>query len=152
MIENAHILINEDFLKLLNLPYKFHLTGSHYFGGSTKGSDYDFFVQEGVDIELDLEELGYELINHADYVDDKSIVRVYEKITHDRIAKSKIQIQLVEDAEKKCQVQKLLKQYFPGRLPGMKNDRSALWNLAYLAYDAWLEKQKAISEHTGVPL
>lgn len=152
MIENASILFNEEFLKLLSLPKKFYVTGSRYFGGVTENSDYDFFVQDDEEIHEMLKGLGYDVIQHHDYANDKSITYVYEKISYYRNETHKIQIQVVKDAELKYEVQKFLKRHFHGGLPGMKMDRSALWDIAFLAYETWIKQRKEnVNELVGTP-
>lgn len=84
-----------DFLK--DAPFTFHLTGSRAFGSNNPDSDWDFFVEEGVEVENWLILNGFEY----DMFD-------YKATTTKVCRNAKIHVQLVKNFNQKLKAQELL--------------------------------------------
>ena len=126
MIMNEHLTGSEKVrIGLRALPYKFHLTGSRYFGGYNEHSDTDYFVQNQRYLETDLKDLGFTRVisRQTDYQDRDCI-----SIWHHELAA--IHIQIVKDAEKKLKIQQQLKKSTVlSHIP--KEKRYLIWDMAY---------------------
>lgn len=102
--------------------YEFYLTGSHYFGGATKSSDRDYFVEDTVGIFGFLTQLGFEIKSENAYTDKhvKSVLRHYT---------AKIDVQIVNSASEKLRVQQKIKDQCTFYNKLSKSDRVSLWNM-----------------------
>lgn len=103
--------------------FKFHLTGSRYFGTAHNGSDTDFFVQDSPEVRKFLEENGFKTIP-GKYRDTQ---------TTDVFKRESIDIQVVKDYSLKLKAQELIlfmcaNKHF--KWP-YKNERCKLWNCAF---------------------
>lgn len=83
--------------------FEFFLTGSRYFGTSTPGSDWDFFVEDTPDVIAFLEGIGFELQTDKEYSHDRVTVNTYRL--------QNVEVQLVSDVGLKKRAQFLLKRY-----------------------------------------
>lgn len=128
---------------LMDSGYEFFLTGSHFFGGSTDKSDFDFFVQEGLtvngvngtDVEFWLTNQGYENILKRHIYNDMETVAVYRK----KGEWGQIDIQIVKDADTKYKAQRLIKHKMMWLYEKLsKEKRNRLWDFSYmLVNDQW---------------
>lgn len=125
---------------LMQSGYEFFLTGSHFFGGATDKSDFDFFVQEGLkvdglDIECWLVGEGYTNLLTRHIYNDMEVCAVYRK----KGEWGQIDIQVVKDAYTKYKAQRLIKHKMMGIYCKLsKKERSQLWGFAYmLVNDQW---------------
>lgn len=103
----------------------FWLTGSRFFGTHRDDSDYDFFTQDYMGIELYLAQgLGFHREWSESYTDPiaKSCWR-----------KDNVHVQVVSDADLKLDVQMWLKEH--PRLLGFDKERNrAVWTTAIIAF------------------
>lgn len=123
-------------------PFEFHLTGSRFFGYDTPESDWDFFVDSAVlgglfGLENWLRHIGF--YKDSDIIDysKTSIVQVWKHTL------APIQIQIVEDAQLKADVQNVMNSiprltYQMGELS--KECRKVLWDVALATFSAGEEK------------
>lgn len=117
------------------LPNRFFLTGSRFFGGYTKDSDWDFFVEDNLELRNSLNILGFIALPKQEMIDKgynaSQFVEVLEKQTQDGV----IQIQMIKNIYAKETCQNLIKEYFLERFNAMdKEGRKALWSLLLLAH------------------
>lgn len=132
---------NSPLATLMASKYKFFLTGSHFFGGITDKSDFDFFVQEGSDVlGMDIEfwlvnHQGYENILKRHIYNDMETVAVYRK----KGEWGQIDIQIVKDADTKYKAQRLIKHKMMWLYEKLsKEKRNRLWDFSYmLVNDQW---------------
>ncbi len=105
--------------KLNEMVDTFHLTGSNFFIGS--GRDIDYFVQNRVGLQLELERIGFYYISNSKYGDSNcvTVMRAYDEYQR------QIDIQIVVDASLKQRVQEKLKEV------GYKHPTMEEWNLAF---------------------
>lgn len=130
-IKTGTTLVPQLYAALLLLEessYEFFLTGSRLFGGYRQNSDYDFFVQEGKEVESYLQELGFVEDTGASYDDDQSFVKVLTLNTNEGV----VQVQLIKRdmLARKELAQRLLQGRYQGcGLPGDKSHQKELWFL-----------------------
>jgi hypothetical protein len=105
--------------------YRFHLTGSRYFGTHTKDSDYDFFIENDDGLETWLKDHGFNLISKP-YVNANTIV-VYRHPMG-------IDVQIVLDADRHFKVQKALDETGVMGLLKDKSVISRLWKTLLIMY------------------
>lgn len=129
--------LNRDLFSICSSVHKFGLTGSRFFGGYDEKSDWDFFVKNNSDVRLFLEELGFQEEKFTGYTDELTVMvmRKYYyscKFYVDQHSDDcqHVDIQLVSDFELKEKASKILLRNFRGTLPGDKDDRKSLWNMA----------------------
>lgn len=85
---------------LMLLDFKFHLTGSRFFGNATDESDWDFFAEYDMGLLKKLFDLGFYDRTISSYGGDTQLVYLMEW--------ENIQIQLVRDIRTKIAAQALL--------------------------------------------
>ena len=135
-------------MELRTSSFHFHLTGSRFFEDHNSISDYDFFAQEGQEIENFLLDLGFKKIETLSYYNDDQIINVFRLRINNSwidIQNSWIDIQLVKDVELKRIVQKTIKEkYFIQYLKMDKMQRRDLWNvLYYVCYNLLSQNPKS---------
>ena len=122
---------NEMLMILNESPYNFHLIRNHFFDGDTYY--YDFLATFCPEVIEFLKSLGfYELYQAHDYDDDNTIcvMRYYNS------DKLHIDIQLVNDANKKNKVQEIIDNNFIEIYNSLdKEKRKKFWDSMYQVYD-----------------
>lgn len=108
-----------------NTRYRFYLTGSRYFGRAVTTSDWDFFVEDGTTIRLDLKGIGFKCISDATSYRDKLTVSVY------RYEDEKIDVQIVKDAKLKYRAQQYIENFPLIWNKFSKHEMDALWDFAF---------------------
>ena len=83
-------------------PYRFHLTGSRFFGGAKINSDWDFFAAESDDIKDFLVSREFQRIERDEIYCDRGMAQVYH---HPRL---NVHIQLVNDVKSRLTAQRIL--------------------------------------------
>lgn len=151
-IYNFLTLVELCLLALKDSDKDFFLTGSRFFGGATKNSDWDFIASHSDSTEEFLWKLGFKLNEDVqDYLDPmttKVLTKYFccceehhqdqyeqygvcEKVEHSDECQ-KIDIQLCHDFDTKIKVRDILKESFNRNgLPGDKYQRSYLWSMVY---------------------
>ena len=108
--------------------FDFHLTGSRFFGTQTENSDFDFFVEYSTQVEEYLKENNFFGYNSG--YEDTETMMVYNY----QVGDTRIDVQLVKNASTKAMIQEVLKSHplvVQMMSRGMKDDRTAMWNLMY---------------------
>jgi hypothetical protein len=130
-------VLNKDLFSISSSDHKFALTGSRFFGGYDEKSDWDFFIKNNSDVRLFLEELGFQEEKFTGYTDELTVMVVRKYYCSCKFSDNQhsddcqhIDIQLVSDFELKEKASKILRRNFRGKLPGDKDDRKSLWDLA----------------------
>lgn len=90
------------FCQLEEMPEKFYLTGSRFFGTSDLKSDFDFFVEDKATLLTRLENLGF-IKSPLSYPDCQTI----SVFTHP----SNIHVQIVKDARLKQKAQEIIEKH-----------------------------------------
>jgi len=107
----------------------YYLTGSYFFGIPNKiFSDVDVMTEDTAATRIGLLLLGFEVMKsgYYDTLDD---------VTSDVLQKGRVQVQLIQDVQKKRQARDLIREYAPLRHRySMGANRTALWNY-YLHLD-----------------
>lgn len=126
--------------RMQNSSYKFHLTGSRFFGKATQVSDWDFFCENSQEIRNFLRDLGFrELSKTKRFGKDAVKVTSYEFAYVDQNVAEvwrhklyQIDVQLQKDVGLKLTAQNILKEILP--CVGLaKEQRFKLWNAAFRA-------------------
>lgn len=121
--------------------YKFHLTGSRFFGNSKENSDWDFFTEYSISVKSYLSDMGFVTLTEScrSYNDQetRSVMRFIDN-------KLQIDVQLVNDVKKKVRVNNAIK-HRPDFLKLMnslgKNDRTAFWDmLLFCSGEDWFNR------------
>lgn len=101
-----------------------HLTGSHYFGTATPGSDVDFYAEDCAKNRAVLERLGFQQLTHKLHP-AANTTAVYWR------GDIRVHVQLVRDAQLKERTQRLMRDCGFG--PYLKHKATAyrLWLFAY---------------------
>lgn len=108
--------------------FNFFLTGSRFFGTHTDKSDTDYFVQEDNRIMGFLEELGFRMLGYGEqHYHDCECVCVM------RNEYEKIDVQIVRNAVKKNEIQKILA---TGIIVPVGSLNTHTWDVAYLMYNS----------------
>ena len=125
--KNAPVLPVVDFMT--NTGHPFYLTGSRFFGTAKPGSDWDFFAPYTQGICNALRTLGFvELTHSSSSYNDQDTRAVFRYVSPE----ISIDVQLVNDADRKQRIQEIIKHH-PGfrdlmtKLP--KEKRTTFWNL-----------------------
>lgn len=139
MISNVRLLpITVEMI--LRSPHEFHLTGSRFFGGVHKESDWDFFALYSQELRAQLLESGFKKNNDETYSGDTEVFEVLSKNCIDPVTLKpvKVDVQLLKVLQKKVSVQEAIKQTFSSGtgLPGDKTTPRCIWLAAYAGYDA----------------
>lgn len=130
MITNLSAVLPSIVETLNGSSFKFHLTGSRYFGGVKVESDWDLFIEESEEVIQFLSSIGFEM-DFESFYDDPSVIAVYYGycIHHDR--RVKVDVQLVSNAELKLEVQRVLQQCWPSGMSHFdKLTSRAIWKVA----------------------
>lgn len=117
--------------KMEDSPFKFILTGSHFFKNATVSSDYDFFVEATANKEIIkfLENLGFDRISSSGY-QDTIISAVYRYEMKNGTA---VDVQIIQKGQfgTKVEAQTLIaRKFHPDELPTTKEGRTAMWDFA----------------------
>lgn len=106
--------------------HDFYLTGSYYFGGTHRGSDFDFFAENIPEIREWLEFNGFqEMVGmHSSYM-DMNTSSVY------RHRQANIDVQLVHDLQMKQVAQDMIKQAGSMSVMATKTQKKSVWELVY---------------------
>lgn len=109
-------------------PYIFYLTGSKFFGGVTKTSDTDYFVQNSPLLDEFLSKNGFGQVKMSRAYTDYLLVDLW--VNRDE----NVHVQVVSDAKHKLRAQELLKHDEWSRLYKFlpKLMRRDLWNIAIM--------------------
>jgi len=135
MIDNINNILPAIINTLIDSSLNFYPTGSRYFGGVTKDSDWDFFVEDSGQVRGFLDDLGF-TPNDSETYDDSTVVGVWSYYTNNSRDKglTKIDVQLVGESRisSKLMVQRLLKDHFGNiGLPGDKQTQRDIWKLMF---------------------
>jgi len=111
--------------------FKFHLSGSKFFGYSNKKSDTDLFVQDSTQVRRFLQHLGFKPFGGRYYgiILDQDACDVYRL----REGKSWIDVQLSKDFEARIKAHKLA---VSAKVPWVlipKKQRYLVWNILFAA-------------------
>jgi hypothetical protein len=117
------------FADMQTSEFVFHLTGSQFFGNARVDSDYDFLVQDSLQVREFLQDLGFKKLSNNDY-NDSSIVAVFRY--YQGSARS-VDVQCVKNVELKLKAQDLIRECYGSDLPKDRLERCRLWNLAVRA-------------------
>lgn len=148
MITNLSNVMPEVIQTLHDSKYQFVMTGSRVFGGVTPESDYDFFVKHDESIDDFLGKLLF-YRNHEKEYKDVSTVAVYTREPAFS-GNPAIDIQVLSPImfEAKVAVQNILLKMFKGAcLPGDKQFRRELWDIALTMY---LRGQESVANNSLV--
>jgi hypothetical protein len=133
--------------EMASSPFNFYLTGSRFFGYHSEMSDWDYFVEDTVEVREFLTNLGFSdmatpiLRPSWDCWNDQGSSRLSEKF-YDlqnmqgtnaifEHSKTHIHVQLVQDPILKNEIQILLKKHgFPWSVANKRQLRK-IWNLAF---------------------
>jgi len=122
--------------------FKFRLTGSRFFGGAKEGSDYDFYVESGSDVESFLKNLGFVDLGkeHPYHKGDKLLDKLFElqlwsnDYAYDQGCEPDIviHVQLIppDRIQLKDKIQNAIRESGIAGSLQSKVDRKALWKLA----------------------
>jgi hypothetical protein len=116
------MLLPVELVLLHKAPLEFILTGSHYFGGATMNSDYDFFVQASLAVTDWLEDNGWKKTIAEPY-SDINTVSVYKR--------GPVHVQVTYDSAWKGIVQEWIKTSYPLFHLCTKSTRAGIWKLGY---------------------
>jgi hypothetical protein len=107
---------------LANMPYQFHLTGSKFFTG--RGKDTDFFVEFSEELQANLSEIGFKHLNNSNYSDSNclAVMRINDPVV------GSVDIQLIKDVYMKVKVQDVFKSL------GYARPCSEDWDLAFAVF------------------
>lgn len=112
-------------------PFRFYLSGSRFFGFEKPGSDWDFFVEDHLDLENWLTNNGFTQESFCPYVSTE-ILRIWNH------GPQQIHVQVVKNARLKSAVQESLynsvERYSLYNFS--KEDRKVLWNIAITLFQA----------------
>lgn len=115
-------------ITLQQLPVDLYLTGSRFFNPKCD-ADFDFFCQNTPEIQSLFKSLGYADITSRFYEGCCQVVKVYRK--------GKIDVQLVQNAILKQQIQQQLLSFYGTRFNNFpKSERKIYWRLAYAIAEA----------------
>lgn len=128
-------LLTVKMMEMEKSGFLFYVTGSRFFGGVHKDSDYDFFVVDSPELRNWLYRQGFVKLSESDldYADDPFFAQVFQWDAH-----GVIQVQCIREEviEQKIQVQKLLAKLYQGKgLPGDKAFKRHLWKTANHVFD-----------------
>ena len=130
MIANINAVFPVIIKSLTDSPFQFYLTGSRFFGGATRDSDWDFFTKYTPEVLGYLSAMGFEKDFDSSY-DDPSVDAVYYGYCEHQGHRVKVDVQLVNDAYAKLEVQKALSTCWPSGLSHFdKETRKAIWKAA----------------------
>ena len=153
MLKNTQPFIHTEAQLMINSLhesiFEFYLTGSHYFGNTTKNSDWDFFTEYSLDSMSFLLSKGFKKDEGAHYSDrlcsgvftwkPTMPADFYDQGYHESIAdaaecfdrlsrSSHVQIQLVSNAALKETVQFFLKRTVDKSVFSNKETVTGIWN------------------------
>jgi hypothetical protein len=122
-------------LALLNVSsHTYYLTGSRFFGNSTRTSDWDFFT-----IEYSREELvrlGFKSISSEVMTDLGYDRSQFSSIYELQLLDGTIQVQLIANIQAKIAIQSLIKSSYLETFNSMtKQARKDLWSLLLISYN-----------------
>lgn len=118
-------LIVSVFAEMQTPQFVFHLTGSQFFGNARADSDYDFLVQDSLEVREFLQSLGFKKLYNSGY-DDSSIVAVFH---YHGVNEPSVDVQCVENLEVKLKAQGIIRDCYGSDLPKERSERCKLWNL-----------------------
>lgn len=128
--------------------YKFHLTGSRYFGNHHSQSDWDYIVQNSAGVHDFLVDLGFTFTKDREHYNDVNTVSVYS-LQYGVNTWEKIDVQLSRDINEKIAAQNCIVRFFPTGLTADKKMNSRIWEMVLyfnrLVKITSLEKAKAPS-------
>jgi len=81
-----------------NEKYKFHLTGSRFFGTARENSDWDFFTAHSISVRQYLLEMGFVTLTESCSSYNDQETRSVMRFVDNRL---QIDVQLVNDVKKK---------------------------------------------------
>lgn len=116
--------------------HKFHLTGSRYFGNPHSKSDWDYIVQDCLNVGIFLRDLGFHYIKDREHYNDTNIISVYS-LQYGREPWQKIDVQCSRDVQEKIRAQNYISRFFPLGLSTDKKLNSNIWEMA-LHHLLWL--------------
>ena len=122
-------LIVSVFAEMQTSQFVFHLTGSQFFGNARVDSDYDFLVQDSLQVREFLQSSGFKKLHNSGY-DDSSIVAVFH---YHGVNKPSVDVQCVKNVEVKLKAQDLVRECYGSDLPKDRLERYRMWNLAIRA-------------------
>lgn len=112
-------------------PFQFYFVGSRWMGGATEASDWDFMVTDSPGVRIRLTDLGFTSRWCAPGVND-TYDGVDDGVTRDVFETENVQVQLVEDADRKFRAaQRIKAEHFEEHLQMTSAERSALWASVY---------------------
>ena len=125
----------EDIIQKFNdSPFRFFITGSRSVGiHDNEKSDYDFFVSHSLMVERFLEELGFVRLDNEPYYPKNDTLQ--ELVCIYRHSDLPIDVQLVENADKKWQIQMAIAPLLVGARNAGKDIARLIWQTAYLAFN-----------------
>lgn len=112
-------------LEMEKAPFEFFLTGSHFFGTDTSGSDYDFFTLNTEEAQKWLREHKF-IVMPSTYYEDPNVDEVWIN------ADANVHVQLVRDVEAKRVLQKVMKDANLQHVFVNKKILKKIWNFGFL--------------------
>ena len=117
--------------------FLFYLTGSRALGIHDHGCDYDFFATYSTGLEMFLCDIGFRsLLKSGEYPPEDRLQELRAIYRHKDFP---IDVQLVEDAAKKHEIQKAISFILAANRKAEKCWKKAIWQAAYMAYNAALD-------------